>query len=119
MGFDAHGQGIRLELHGRLDLHGSHVDIDINLPRSGLDLHGPVVGLDLHGRSVDLDINLPYLHLLGAGSDIHRPSVDIHGPPMTGGANKFQRRCGIQSTDSSRSKIRNSSCRYTCKTSTY
>ena len=52
----------------------------------------------------------------GAGLDIHTPSADINRPPMTGGANKFQRRCGIQSTDSSRSKIRNSSCRYTCKT---
>ena len=120
MVFDAHGLGIGLELHGPgLDLHGIYEDIDIYLPHRGLDLHGPVLGLDLHGPSIDLEINLPYGHLPGAGLDIHKPSVDINGPPMTGGANKFPRRCGIQSTDSSRSKIRNSSCRYTCKTSTY
>ena len=43
-------QGIGLELHiPGLDLHGSNVDIDINLPNRGLNLHGPSA-VDIHAK---------------------------------------------------------------------
>ena len=40
IGFGAYGTWIGLELNGRLDSHGSHVDIDINLPHRGLAYMG-------------------------------------------------------------------------------
>ena len=40
--FDTHGSGMGLDLHGPgPDLNGSSLDVDVNLPHGGLDLHGP------------------------------------------------------------------------------
>ena len=74
-----------------LDLHGPHVDIDINLPHGGLDLHGPL--LDLHVLSLDIDINLPHPELVfdvhgpGMGLDLHGPGLYLHGSSLDVGVN--------------------------------
>ena len=49
-----------------LDLHERHIDLDINLPHGGLDLHG----LSLYGSNIDLSLK--------------KPSIDLHGPQFSG-----------------------------------
>ena len=68
-------------LHGPgLDLHEPHIDLDVNLPHGGLDLHGPI----LYGQNIDLslngphvDINLPHERFPGFGLNLHGPELNI------------------------------------------
>ena len=49
-----------------MDLHGRHIDLDINLPNGGLDLHGQ----SLYESNIDLSLK--------------KPSIDLQGPQFPG-----------------------------------